>query len=355
MNRVLLLLACLALSVPHLSGAQTAPRQLSEEDLAKLRQRMAAGKVVREEQAKAAELQRQEDERRRQEEERIAELEWEAQAEWEAAQPQQQASGGFAEALMHGMGVFQEEMAKGQRERAQQEAFLDDVRRQAEAVAWEREREIQRERQRVAEEQRQREQAMALQRQAQATRNPSPATPMSSQGSAQVAAPAVNPAQARDQALREQAAAERQRLQTQRAAEEKAAADRAQKAQADKLARERADAERKRQEEQRRLAAEQQLRQAEQALRSGFRGKAATCIGGGKDIYYLQTSTPSRTGCRVTFEARCPGTPPGAGISFSQANYVGGSCQGLGDNIRIGPMACAAAQVQVSMTAAECG
>lgn len=356
---VITLLLALQPDIVCAAGQATqVPRQLSEADQARLRERMAANKVRMAEAQKQAELQRQEDERRRAEEERLADLEWEAQAEWEAAQPQQQTSGGFAEALLHGLGTLQDEMAKHEVERAQQEAFLDDVRRQAESVARQRERELERERQRVAEERRQREQVMAQQRQALATRNPAPTAPPSSpgsQGSAQASAPAANPAQAREQALREQAAAERQRLQAQRAAEQKAAADREQKAEIDRLARERADAERKRQEEQSRIAREQQLRQAEQALRSGFRGRAATCIGGGKDIYYLQTSTPSKTGCRVSFEARCPGTPAGAGIRFSQANYVGGSCQGLGDNIRIGQMSCAAEQVQVSMTGAECG
>lgn len=348
----------LLLSASFAAQAQTAPRTLSEQDLAKIRERMATGKVVREEQAKQAELRRQEDERRRAEEDRIAQMEADAQAEWEAMQADSQpqsSSGGFAEALLHGMNVLQDEMAKHEVERAQQQAFLDDVRRQSEAVAWEREREIERERQRVAEERRRREQAMAQQRQATMARTASPSGPATSQSSAVAATPEANNAQARDQALREQAAAERQRLQAQRAAEEKATADRQRKAEADRLARERADAERKREEEQRRLAQEQQLRQVEQSLRSGFRGKAATCIGGGKDIFYLQTSTPSKTGCNVSFEARCPGTPAGAGIRFSQANYIGGSCQGLGDNIRIGQMSCAAEQVQVSMTGAQCG
>ena len=71
-------------------------------------------------------------------------------------------------------------------------------------------------------------------------------------------------------------------------------------------------------------------------------------------MLYLQTNRPHKTGCNVSFEARCPGTPSGAGVSFGQANYVGGSCMGIGDIIRIGTMACEAGQVQVSMTGATC-
>lgn len=337
------------------------PRQLNAEDQARLQSRMAAGKVRRAQEAQEAEARQKEEALRREEEQRLADLEWQAQAEWEAAQPPPSYSGGFAEALMHGLGVFQDEMAKAQVERAQQEAFLDDVRRQAESIAWQREQELARERQRVADEQARREQArqqqalqqQALQQRQMAQQANAVASTKASSGQAQPAQPSQQ--QAQQQQLREQVAAERQRQQAQREqalASEQAAAERQRKADEDRRARDAANTERQRQEQ---AAQAQRLRQAEQSLLSGFRGRAATCVGGGKDVLYLQTSTPAKTGCRVTFEARCPGTPAGAGVQFSQANYIGGSCQGLGDNIRIGPMACAAEQVQLRMTGAECG
>lgn len=337
------------------------PRQLNAEDQARLQSRMAAGKVRRAQEAQEAEARQKEEALRREEEERLAQMERDAQAEWEASQPQPSSSGGFGEALLHGLSVFQDEMAKAQVERAQQEAFLDDVRRQAESIAWQREQELARERQRVADEQARREQArqqqaqqqQALQQRQMAQQANAVASTKSSSGQAQPAQPSQQ--QAQQQQLREQVVAERQRQQAQREqalASEQAAAERQRKADEDRRARDAANAERQRQEQ---AAQAQRLRQAEQSLLSGFRGRAATCVGGGKDVLYLQTSTPAKTGCRVTFEARCPGTPAGAGVHFSQANYIGGSCQGLGDNIRIGPMACAAEQVQLSMTGAECG
>lgn len=100
--------------------------------------------------------------------------------------------------------------------------------------------------------------------------------------------------------------------------------------------------------------ADQARRQNETKLLAEFRGRAATCAGGGKDILFLQTSWPSKQGCNVQFEARCPGAGPGLGVSFGQSNYVGGSCMGIGDAIRIGPMPCQAEQVEIRMTGASC-
>jgi len=152
--------------------------------------------------------------------------------------------------------------------------------------------------------------------------------------------------QAREQQLRQQQA-EQQRM-----AAANAEADRQRQA----------ELQGQREAEQRRVTAEQDrqrqqqdLRQAEQNLRSSFSGHATTCAGGGRDVLYLQTSRPPKTGCNVSFEARCPGTASGAGTRFSQSNYIGGSCMGVGDNIRIGAMDCPAGQVQITMTGAQCG
>lgn len=74
-------------------------------------------------------------------------------------------------------------------------------------------------------------------------------------------------------------------------------------------------------------------------------------------MLYLKSSVPTRTQCnsvRASFEARCPGTPQGAGVRFSQSAYIGASC-GMGDSIRIGYMDCAPEQVLVTMTDASCG
>jgi hypothetical protein len=93
---------------------------------------------------------------------------------------------------------------------------------------------------------------------------------------------------------------------------------------------------------------------AEQNLRESFHGGAISCAGGGKAVLYLRSPTPSRSGCNVRFEARCPGTREGTGTRFGRDNYVGASCS-LADSVRIGPMRCAPAQVQIRMTHARCG
>lgn len=146
-------------------------------------------------------------------------------------------------------------------------------------------------------------------------------------------------------AEREAAQAERVRLAE--AARDKAKADKARKDAEDLAARERAATEA-------RQRAEQQKRQDESALRSSFSGRASTCAGGGSGVLYLQTSRPPKQGCNVQFEARCPGTQPGNGVSFGQNNYIGGSCMGIGDAIQIGTMACPADQVMIQMTGATC-
>lgn len=178
--------------------------------------------------------------------------------------------------------------------------------------------------------------------------------------------------QDRDQAQRDEEERDRldqieakRRADTERADRERAEAERVRKEEEARLAKERAEAEKAKEAERARVEKEraeaeakrraQAQREADEAgLRNGFSGYATTCAGGGKDVLYLQTNRPSKLGCNVRFEARCPGTPSGSGVSFGQANYVGGSCMGLGDNIRIGTMSCPANAVQVSMTSASC-
>jgi len=131
-----------------------------------------------------------------------------------------------------------------------------------------------------------------------------------------------------------------------RIAREKSEADRKRKEEDAKLAKEKADREAKKK-------AEQEHRNNENGIRTSFSGWATTCAGGGKDVLYLQTSRPPTTGCTVNFRASCPN---GAGsVEFTQRNYIGGSCMGLGDNIRIGTLPCDAKQVQTTVTSASCG
>ncbi|MCH1930705.1 hypothetical protein L9G16_10965 [Shewanella sp. A25] len=135
---------------------------------------------------------------------------------------------------------------------------------------------------------------------------------------------------------------------------ERAAAEAAQKRQQELAKLERAKAEeRKRQAaEQKRLADEQSRIVAQRNLINSFKGIATTCGGGGEGVLYLQSSKPSKSGCDVSFEAKCPGM--GSGTYFSQRNYIGGSCMGIGDNIRIGQMNCSASEVKIVMTQASC-
>lgn len=153
---------------------------------------------------------------------------------------------------------------------------------------------------------------------------------------------------------------EKERLEKERAE----AANVEQRKEEDRIAREKAEQERKKKEEDARIAkdkanrdakekVEQERRNNENGIRSSFSGWATTCAGGGKDVLYLQTSRPPTTGCTVNFKARCPNNS--ASVDFTQRNYIGGSCMGLGDNIRIGMLPCDAKQVQITVTSANCG
>lgn len=343
MSRILLVMVLWSLlPLPVDLCAQSSvssPRHLSEQELARLKERVAASKA-RSLKAQREEQQTQEEARIRAQEQALAEEEWEAEQE-----VQQVSQPSFADLLAHGMGVFQDEMAKKDAEQAAASARIARLREQAEAVERERERQrLQREREAMQE--RQRQQQLAQQQRAAQTGNAAQETA----------------AQARERQLRENVAAERQRLAAQQQQAAKAEAERQAKARADEQARQQAEqqriaAERAAAERQRKAEADrvQALRQAAQNLRTSFSGRATTCAGGGKDVLYLQSSRPAKTGCNVSFEARCPGTASGAGIRFSQANYIGASCMGLGDNIRIGTMSCPAEQVRITMTSADCG
>lgn len=142
---------------------------------------------------------------------------------------------------------------------------------------------------------------------------------------------------------------------------ERAAADRAAAAQVEREKAARDQEEKRRQDaEKARLAKEEAARRAmqerlnaEKRLRAEFRGHATTCPGGGKDVLYLQTSAPAKTGCNVRFMARC-GVAFNTAVWVKQANYVGGSCMGVGDLIQLGQMSCSAEEVVVEMTEASC-
>lgn len=177
--------------------------------------------------------------------------------------------------------------------------------------------------------------------------------------SAELQAGAVRQQQEQARQHAEAEAAQRQRQEQQRLATEQAARRTEQQRQVEQAdAQRRTEAEQRRQaEEQARQRRQQELAQSLQMLRSSFRGAAVTCPGGGKDVLYLKSSVPTRTQCnsvRASFEARCPGTPQGAGVRFSQSAYIGASC-GMGDSIRIGYMDCVPEQVLVTMTDASCG
>lgn len=332
--RIILLALFLSVAIVPNVAAQTAPRQLTEAETRRLRESIASNRAQVDASQQAA-VQRQRELSRRRAEEHAS---FEDSYDEDDVSVYQPAAPGFAEILAHGAGVFQDEMARKEAEDAARQANLARIRAEADAVARAREH-SERERQREAHER----QTEMAHRQRLALSSP--------QNSADVAA------RAREMKLREDAAAERQRLAAQRSTPTTAAPARVQEpgeksAEQRRLAEAEADSDRRREAEADRL---REVQQSAQDIRTGFSGRAATCIGGGKDVLYLQTSRPPRTGCNVDFEARCPGTPAGSGIRFGQRNYIGGSCMGVGDNIRIGTMECAATAVQISITQVECG
>lgn len=237
--------------------------------------------------------------------------------------------------------AMQEAMAEQQRQQAQHQAFMDNINAQVEADRQRREAQQRAEAEQLAAQQAAQQQQLDAQQAAQQQQ-------LDAQQAAQqqAAREALAAEKARADAERTRQEAQRRIAEQQRKAEE-AEAERARRRAEELAAREKAVAE----ERQRR---ELQKRQDEAALRTAFQGRATTCAGGGSGILYLQTSRPPKLGCNVQFEARCPGTQPGNGVSFGQNNYVGGSCMGIGDAIQIGQMSCSADQVRIEMTRATC-
>jgi len=149
--------------------------------------------------------------------------------------------------------------------------------------------------------------------------------------------------QARQQVARE---AEQQRVAQQQTADQarrtqQEEADRKRQADAQKLA-----------EEQARQRQQQEWQQSLLLARNSLRLRADTCLGG-SGRYYVIGPKASVKGCAtVHYEARCPGTPQGAGVQGTQHNYIGGSCMGVGDAITIpgSPLACPVEQVIVRVT-----
>jgi hypothetical protein len=202
--------------------------------------------------------------------------------------------------------------------------------------------------------------------------NPGDRSASSDAGDTDNDAPAANNLDAEAEALARQereaaeaAEAARLRAEAAKRARQKAEAERSRKEEEERVAKEQADAERKRKQAEELAAREkakadairlanEQRRHDERALTGSFNGQATTCPGGGAGILYLRTSKPPRMGCNVQFQARCAGTA-GSVVNFGQNNYIGGSCLGIGDAIRIGQMPCTPEQVQIVMTSASCG
>lgn len=144
--------------------------------------------------------------------------------------------------------------------------------------------------------------------------------------------------QAEKQRIAEQARQQRerdaeQRAEQQRVAAEQAEVERRRKAEEQRLARER-------EAEERRLAAQrldeerkQAWREFHEAHRRGLRLGAQQCdgkdkpyrlVGDGPAVRMPETIKHYSSCIKVHYEARCPGTPRGAGLRGAQGNFVGG-------------------------------
>ncbi len=230
MKKSLLIIIMAALYLLTPSQILAGPRQLSEEDLARLRRNVEASKARSVEAQRQAELQRQREELRRQEEA----LAYDDYYEEDEPEPVVDTASAVFGAFV---GTFSSEMEKKRQQDAQQQRFLDNLRREAEAVDRQRQRDL--ERQRLAEEraklerqaEQQRQLAAAQQRQAAATSggagmNGASGTSAVAGGSnaATTLTAQQQAAKAREEALRANVAAERKRLAEER--ERAAAAER---------------------------------------------------------------------------------------------------------------------------------
>lgn len=206
--------------------AQNTPRQLSEAELERIRNSVQKGKIGAEQQAQVAAAKRAEEERHRREEE---ELSYDNE-EYEDDEPIVDTTSAFFGALI---GTLGSEIEKKRQEDAQRQRFLENVRREAEAIDRQRQRDLERQRlagerallERQAEQQRQL--AAAQQRQAAAIGGDLRATNGTTAAGATASSMMTTQqqaAKAREEALRANVAAERQRLAAER--ERAAAAER---------------------------------------------------------------------------------------------------------------------------------
>lgn len=211
--------------VPAAASSQQVPRQLGEEELVQLHRSVEASKARSIEVQRQAELERKREELRRQEEALAYDDEY-----YEDDEPTVDTASAFLGAFI---GTLNSEMAKKQQEDVQRQRFLDNVRREAEAVDRQRQRDL--ERQRLAEErarlerqaEQQRQLAAAQQRQAAAIGGDLRATNGTTAADATASSMMTTQqqaAKAREEALRANVAAERQRLAAER--ERAAAAER---------------------------------------------------------------------------------------------------------------------------------
>lgn len=196
--------------VPAVASSQQVPRQLGEEELVQLHRSVEASKARSIEAQRQAELERKREELRRQEEALAYDDEY-----YEDDEPAVDTASAFFGAFI---GTLNSEMAKKQQEDAQRQRFLDNVRREAEAVDRQRQRDL--ERQRLAEE-RARLERQAAQRQLAAAQQRQSAAGSGGVRAAGIAAAGTtsntmsaqqHAARMREDTLRANVAAERKRL-----------------------------------------------------------------------------------------------------------------------------------------------
>lgn len=221
MKAIVFTVAFFFLALPCALPAQQAPRQLDEEDLARLRRGVERNKEASARDAQQATARRQQEELRLQQEALADHHDDGYNGEHDA--PLQ---GGTTSVFDAFIGTLSSEMAKKQQEDEQRQRFLDNVRREAEVVDRQRQREL--ERQRLADErarlerqaQQQRQQAIAQQQRQSAASGGGPGAVAGSAGRGSTGTAMTvqqQAAKARDDAMRANVAAERKRLAEQRA------------------------------------------------------------------------------------------------------------------------------------------
>lgn len=215
MKPTMLAVAFILLTVPTALPAQQPPRQLSEEDLAKVRRGVERNKEISAQGEQQAAAKRREDELRRQEEALASDDGYEDDGGDDA--PAQSGTANIFDAFI---GTLGSEMAKKQQEDLQRQRFLENVRREAEAVDRQRQRDLERERlaqertrlERQAEQQRQ--QAIAQQQRQSAANvgNARAIVGTGGIGSSSAISGQQQTAKAREDTMRANVAAERKRL-----------------------------------------------------------------------------------------------------------------------------------------------